>query len=274
MICCASAYAFAPGEKRAVVINRLFSILGRSHHRADEFLYLRLADGLFCGPALCLYIDQVEPQFIFVDDAVDAIIAAAPGDETVSVVHRLHQVDHKISKNTAGCAMISVSNSSASCLLMALYTLSKVSRCVSSASTSATVCASPPPHGLRIPRRSEMFCQQSVCDLNAALQQLLSLICDGKIPSLKRFDAACLFEICPCPTHAIVKNRLPAAGRRSERSSSEKQSLSAMLRFVSFSACTFPSIRAAKRTARTARCISAKPWAVSSRGLRLATDAP
>ena len=149
------------------------------------------------------------------DDAVDAIIAAAPGDETVSVVHRLHQVDHKIFKEYR--RLRHDLRQQFICQLPVdgiVYPIEGFSRRFLRVNLCDRLRLSPFRMAYEFREGRKMFCQQSVCDLNAALQQLLSLICDGKIPSfLKRFDAACLFEICPCPTHAIVKNRLPAAGK-------------------------------------------------------------
>ena len=69
--------------------------------RARKFLYLRTPNGAF--PFFGLNINHVKTQFVFLDDAVDAAIPAAP-DRTPSILsrstvsHRDELIDHEALK--------------------------------------------------------------------------------------------------------------------------------------------------------------------------------
>ena len=104
--CKIPALAFALGMFIPLELNTPLLIGGaishfrRPHHGTGKFLELRLSDGNVRLPALGLYVDKVEAKLVFVDDTVDAVIAAVFGDEAITIIHCLHQIDHELLKES------------------------------------------------------------------------------------------------------------------------------------------------------------------------------
>ncbi|CEK13066.1 hypothetical protein CP488_00343 [Chthonomonas calidirosea] len=88
--------ACLPGEFRAC--NEDAFLCASSVQRADKLLNFRTPHRI--GPLLDLNVDDVQAQFIFVDDAVDSFIAAPTHDlsslrQAASVPHRNEEPDHQ-----------------------------------------------------------------------------------------------------------------------------------------------------------------------------------